>query len=473
MNLHELELATGLPAETIRFYAAEGILGAAGEKPGQNNYPPEAVTVLKKVVFLRKMGIPLSEIRAYKGGFRNLSALLDALPEEDESSVGLLQKLKEENPDFEVLNEEALGTFWKAKDPQSKGNRGVPGDSFTPLYAPWRRYLARMLDLSLYSLLWNAFLVYGLHWNLLNQTLGRRVLDVLITAGFMLLLEPLFLSKWGTTPGKALLGMRLRNREGNLLSYNEAFDRTLTVFHKGMGLNIPFYNFYTLIKAYQRAKDEQPQVWDDQALYTMKEPRIIQGVLLAGANVAVFFLILVLILSQRIPPNRGNLTVPEFVENFNYYVQYYDVDLGGQVLKNDGTWVKEEIQGVFILDPWEGHMPQFTFDLEGEKVKGVSTRVAYQGKDTWLAPYDNLNIMTALALTGAQKNVGLFSRLPDNVADAISQFPYGPYDFVKGGIRFLADSRITGYQIYTSGYLVPLPEAKVYDFWLNFSVALP
>jgi DNA-binding transcriptional MerR regulator/uncharacterized RDD family membrane protein YckC len=473
MNLHELELATGLPAETIRFYAAEGILGAAGEKPGQNNYPPEAVTVLKKVVFLRKMGIPLSEIRAYKGGFRNLSALLDALPEEGESSVGLLQKLKEENPDFEALNEEALGSFWEAKDPQSERTQGVPGDSFTPLYAPWRRYLARMLDLSLYSLLWNAFLVYGLHWNLLHQTLGRRALDVLVTAGLMLLVEPLFLSKWGTTPGKALLGMRLRNREGAFLSYNEAFDRTLTVFHKGMGLNIPFYNFYTLIKAYQRAKDEQPQVWDDQALYTMKEPRVIQGVLLAGANAAVFFLILVLVLSQRIPPNRGDLTVPEFVENFNYYVQYHGVSMGGQVLQEDGTWEKEEIQGVFILDPWEGHMPQLTFDLEGDTVRGVTTQVAYQGKDTWLAPYDNLNIMTALALTGAQKNVGLFSRLPDNVADAISQFPYGPYDFSKGGIRFLADSRTTGYQIFTSGYLVPLPEAKDYDFWLSFTFTLP
>lgn len=473
MNLHELELATGLPAETIRFYAAEGLLGPTAEKPGQNNYPPEAVTVLKKVVFLRKMGIPLSEIRPYMGGFRNLSALLDALPEQEEAKAQVQQKLIEENPDFEALRAEELLASWEVVDPENGGNQGIPGDRFSPLYAPWRRYLARMLDISLYSLFWNAFLAYGLHWSLLNRTLGRTLLDGLISAGLMLLLEPLFLSKWGTTPGKALLGMRLRNREGGFLSYNEGFERTLSVFHKGMGLNIPFYNFYTLAKAYQRAKDEEPQVWDDQALYFMKEPRILQGVLLAGANVAVFFLILVLILSQRIPPNRGDLTIPEFVENFNYYVRLHDMDLGGQVLQEDGTWKKEEIDGVFLLDPWEGLMPQFTFDLEEGKVKGVATEVSYRKSDTWLAPYSDLHVLAALALTGAQKNVGIFSTLPRDVADTVNQFPYGPFDFTKGGIRFLADSRTTGYRIYSSGHLVPLPEAKAYDFWLNFSITLP
>ena len=51
--------------------------------------------------------------------------------------------------------------------------------------------------------------------------------------------EPLFLRLWGTTPGKALLGMRLTGPDGKNVPYTEGLARYFLMMWYGQGFEIP------------------------------------------------------------------------------------------------------------------------------------------------------------------------------------------------------------------------------------------
>ena len=117
---------------------------------------------------------------------------------------------------------------------------------------PWRRYLARWMDGLLYAALWEAFLALFFRVNILERSLGETVLDTGAALALMLVLEPCFLHRFGTTPGKALLGLRLTRSAGSFLGWTESFQRTLGVILVGLGLMIPVFSLIANIDVYKR-----------------------------------------------------------------------------------------------------------------------------------------------------------------------------------------------------------------------------
>ena len=71
---------------------------------------------------------------------------------------------------------------------------------------PGRRYFARMLDITLYGILWLCIQYVVFRWDP-ESGLFLNILINLITLAMMLFLEPLLLYTWGTTPGKWLFGL--------------------------------------------------------------------------------------------------------------------------------------------------------------------------------------------------------------------------------------------------------------------------
>ena len=92
------------------------------------------------------------------------------------------------------------------------------------LHAPWRRFFARMIDLLLYDLTWMVILTSAGLCAAGNR--GVTLLNDFLALLTMLLLEPLLLQKTGTTLGKWLLGLSVRNLSGAKLRYSEGLDRT-------------------------------------------------------------------------------------------------------------------------------------------------------------------------------------------------------------------------------------------------------
>ena len=127
---------------------------------------------------------------------------------------------------------------------------------------PWIRYWARSTDIAL------CFLIAGslssIVWPEMLE-LNDAVVTMIVLA-IWVVIEPWFLSTWGTTPGKALFRIRIAKLDtGRKLNYSEAFHRAANVWYRGFGLGIPIINLVTLIVAYKRLMKSGVTSWDQQS----------------------------------------------------------------------------------------------------------------------------------------------------------------------------------------------------------------
>lgn len=69
MKINEVEALVGISKKSIRFYEEEGLLTPKrNSENGYRNYSDEDVHTLRKIKALRKLGLPLEEIRALQQG---------------------------------------------------------------------------------------------------------------------------------------------------------------------------------------------------------------------------------------------------------------------------------------------------------------------------------------------------------------------------------------------------------------------
>lgn len=78
MKIAEVEKLTGISKQTIRFYEKEGLI-----EPGRNNenqyreYDAQDVKKLKRISLMRKLNVPISEIKEVMDGTRLFSDMID------------------------------------------------------------------------------------------------------------------------------------------------------------------------------------------------------------------------------------------------------------------------------------------------------------------------------------------------------------------------------------------------------------
>ena len=69
MKINEVEAQVGISKKNIRFYEEEGLLTPArNSQNGYRDYGEREVLVLKRIKLLRKLGLPLEEIRQMQAG---------------------------------------------------------------------------------------------------------------------------------------------------------------------------------------------------------------------------------------------------------------------------------------------------------------------------------------------------------------------------------------------------------------------
>jgi len=88
------------------------------------------------------------------------------------------------------------------------------------------------------------------------------LLFMIVAIPLFVLVEASMLSWWGTTPGKALLNVRVRRNDGAKLTYTEAFKRTLNVWVSGEGFGIPVLTLFTRGFACNKLTREGITSWD-------------------------------------------------------------------------------------------------------------------------------------------------------------------------------------------------------------------
>jgi uncharacterized RDD family membrane protein YckC len=161
-----------------------------------------------------------------------------------------------------------------------------------PQTRPWLRWAARYFDVFLFSFVISTilYLIYPSAFNILdkNKSLDKAFQLFLVLA--YVFVEPIMLCTWGTTPGKAIFKIRLRQKNGEKLSYSQGLSRSCSVFTRGLGLGNPIIALFTLVYSYNHLTHYGITVWDRNGDFSVSHQVI--G-LLRGTAIALIFIVII------------------------------------------------------------------------------------------------------------------------------------------------------------------------------------
>ena len=123
MKINEAEQLLGITKANIRFYEKEGLLTPSRNEIGYRDYTDTDIEQLKKIVILRKLGIPLQHIRdildgalplqdALEQNIQSLNAQIHAL----NGALALTKQLRQENR--ETLDTELCWSMIQTQEAQ-------------------------------------------------------------------------------------------------------------------------------------------------------------------------------------------------------------------------------------------------------------------------------------------------------------------------------------------------------------------
>lgn len=456
MTIKELEAKTGMERANIRFYEREGLLSPRRLENGYRDYSEEEAELLLRVRLLRSLHVPLDEIKAMRDGSLSLSTALaqqqERLMQEERDAAyagKVCRAIREDGVSFGHLDaKKYLDGMQRGEEekPSAYLETAVKEDTLPQAFYPWRRFLARMLDLSIYGVCWTLVQIFVFHVNIANRGVFFSLLDSYVGYGLMLLLEPLMLHFLGWTPGKLLLGLRLEGENGRL-ELRDAYARTLEMFGSGMGYGIPGYAQYCEWKAYQRCSENERQPWDvsnnfEIAYHAVERVSTLQGLGYACAHLAVFAVTMLAMFLQLLPPNRGELNIAQFAENYNYYADYLGLDFGEYYFSEEGQWAERPEDGVYYIHVIEQPKLEYQYTLSDGYLTGVSFSMDVQGQQQLISINDTEMLLAALSYAGAQKGF-LSSGMPWQLQEVISEKAADGFWLSKCGldIRCTVDKR--------------------------------
>lgn len=375
MTIREIEALSGMTRANIRFYESEGLLTPNRAENGYRDYAQSDLETLRKIRLLRALGLGIDEIRRLSAGETPLDAALEAR-----------------------------------------------------LHAPWRRFFARAIDLNLYEMTWMVILTdAGL------CAMGQRgvtFLNMLLSLLTMLLLEPLLLHTTGTTPGKWLLGLSVRNVNGAKLRYSEAFARTARLIWRGFGAEIPIYCWVRLYKSFRTEERGEPLDWEEDTEQAAKPFGWKRGLAALLAAAAIFAAGVFGSLAAIGPRYRGEITVAQFAANYNRIAS----QLGGNAGKLDaeGNWTtggENTLFRVMVLMNISG----FTYETDENGILQSVSIEAYGG-NVYDATPTGLMQLSLYAFAGAEKGHICLNRTLMNVTDRLKERPQEPFTAGVDGV---------------------------------------
>ncbi len=330
MTSREMEERTGVAKANLRYYEAEGLLTPARGKNGYRDYSEADAALLEKIKLLRRLGVTVEELRELVSGSAALPDVLDRRLEalgRETAVLGRVERvcgaLRQEAPAFDALD---APRYLAALDAPAEEDGCAPppeaeADALPVVTSAGRRFFARLFDRLL--LTWFALAAVALSGISLARV-NTLAFSAIVEAA-TLFLEPLLLWRLGTTPGKALLGLRLSGPDGQRLDYQDWLNRHLRMLWYGKGAYIPIWGQIQGYRSLKRCLDLEPQPWDAGFAYEGKPWRPRMAVSMVLAALLAMAAAEAANSCSQLPPNRGPLTVAEFAENYNRQARYYDL----------------------------------------------------------------------------------------------------------------------------------------------------
>lgn len=115
MKINEVEAQVGITKKNIRFYEEQGLLSPRrNSENGYRDYGEAEVAVLRQIKLMRKLGVPLEEIRKMQAGgtvadgMRRHLVTLEREQKSLEKSIQLCQSLKDREERLDALDAAGL-----------------------------------------------------------------------------------------------------------------------------------------------------------------------------------------------------------------------------------------------------------------------------------------------------------------------------------------------------------------------------
>ncbi len=130
---------------------------------------------------------------------------------------------------------------------------------------PWRRYFAKTIDLSIFSV--SLAFVGGIVLAFVNPgwlpiTIVSSIIFTAVVLFFSFIIEGLIISIFRTTFGKALFRTGVVDKDGGRLGIAKSIGRSLYSGVAGLGAGIPLVSIMTLILSYSALESDGVTLWD-------------------------------------------------------------------------------------------------------------------------------------------------------------------------------------------------------------------
>ncbi len=165
--------------------------------------------------------------------------------------------------------------------------RPITGDNAGPKARPWIRYLARSIDMTIFGILF-AIVLSIMSPDFLEK--GPGFVFSFLSMLIWVFIEPLILTIFGNTFGKALLKTRIGMADGSKITYETALKRSFSLWIKGMGLGIPIVTIICNAVSLGFVNDNKVAKWDKEFgfVVTHGEIGILRIFLAIAAVIGIF-----------------------------------------------------------------------------------------------------------------------------------------------------------------------------------------
>ena len=496
MTIKEVEELSNMTRANIRFYEKEGLITPQRDSNGYRNYTEQDVDILKRIRLLRTVHLGLEEIRSLSEKESELTDVLlihlRTLKKEQkdlEQSKAICEQMCKDRAAYESFDAEHYFNFLNKAPSEIPAE--LEADSLPKVTAPWKRYFARLIDEAIYLIFWNLILALGFHMNIRQTGLAFVVIGTIMQSVLLLLVEPVMLSRFGTTPGKFLFGFRVSTESGARLTWREAYDRTGIVLKRGVGFYIPVYGLIREYSSYRDCKKGEILEWEEDNILTLDERHMRWKVIAAVLVLSVLDVLNYFVWQAgALPQNRGNITAAQYAENFNHLQEFYQIDHqmnhpeflppyndSMKRLNQYGDWEKMDGKW-YVVDTGVDYpdLPRIQFTEKDGVLTEISLSSEYKDEKMEIPVYGDLMALASLSYICAQDDYHLLLSPPSRLYNRVKEYGDQCSDFMinEAGVKVQASFDYSGYEIRQAQYgssdvLVPVYGEDVY-FHVDFRI---
>ena len=490
MTIKEIENLSGLTRANIYFYEEKGLLHPNRNPNGYRNYSNEDLESLQKIRLLRTLHISVEDINAIILGKRQLSDVLAShirdlrMNENDlHHCREICSQIHDDQADYSSLDWQQ---YMDLVDTFHFKSTELQDDSLLKVTAPWKRFFARGVDLSIYGLIIDIFLSLVLHINTHTFSIGKTLFLWFAQIVLILFIEPVMITLTRTTPGKALFGLYVTSTDSSHIPYRKALHRTWLVVLKGYGLFLPIYSLLRLYSSYKTCRNIETLEWETDSSLKLNHKAtailVFKYLLMDTAIAICSFLIWQ---AGALPIHRGDLTIAEFCENYNQLQQYFEIDRpvnipdsfayihesSPTILNEDVSW--QDVPGVYQdYSSSYGDLPELHFKNVDNNLSEISFSQSYKNEDVMLAPYGDLMALTAISYICAQNDYYLLPITPEEIYETISNKANSYSDFTYNIAGVIVECKIhySGYTTAENGNILVPQYGQTPTFDIEFSI---